>query len=275
VIELILSTAIGLSAAMAMAWAIALKTGQSGWIDATWSFAVGVFGVAAALQPIGDGPAEARQFIVAAMVAVWSLRLGLHIAARTRRGGDDPRYAELRRQWGKDAFPRKLFAFLQVQAAVAFVLVIAVMSAARHAAEGLAAGDWLGIAIFVVALGGEALADRQLSRFAADPANKGKVCDAGVWRYSRHPNYFFEWLAWVAYAPIAIDWSGAYPYGWLVLAGPTLMYWLLVHISGIPPLEAHMLRSRGDRFRAYQATVNAFWPGPRRTGPAAIGRGAT
>jgi steroid 5-alpha reductase family enzyme len=89
---------------------------------------------------------------------------------------------------------------------------------------------------------------------------------------SRHPNYFFEWLGWFAYAviAIAIDLTCSYPWGWLAVAGPVLMYWLLVHASGIPPLEAHMLRSRGDAFRAYQQRVNAFWPGP----PSSVGAAA-
>jgi steroid 5-alpha reductase family enzyme len=270
----IIAIALALSASMAVAWAIALRTGKSGWIDAVWSFAVGVFGVVASLFPLDDGPFGTRQMIVATLAAFWSGRLGLHIAGRTLGVGDDPRYAELKRQWGHDDYPRRLFGFLQIQAAAGFILVISIMSAARNPADELTTGDWIGIVIFFVALCGEALADLQLSRFRADPANKGKVCDSGVWRYSRHPNYFFEWLAWVAYVPIAINWPDFYYWGWVAISGPVLMYWLLVHASGIPPLETHMLRSRGERFRAYQATVNAFWPGPRRTGTAALGRGA-
>ena len=100
---------------------------------------------------------------------------------------------------------------------------------------------------------------------AGDPKNKSKICDVGLWGYSRHPNYFFEWLVWVAFAIIAIAPVGHYPWGWFGLAAPVLMYVLLVHVSGIPPLEAHMLRSRGDAFRLYQARVNAFWPGPPRS----------
>ena len=274
-IVLIIAIVLALSASMAAAWAIALRSGKSGWIDAIWTFAVGVLGVVASLFPLDEIAFGTRQMIVAALAAFWSGRLGLHIAKRTLGGGDDPRYAELRGQWGEDAYRQRLFGFLQIQAAAAFVLVISIMSAARNPADGLRAGDWLGISIFAVALCGEALADRQLSRFRADPANKGKVCDSGLWRYSRHPNYFFEWLAWVAFVPIAVNWAEGYPWGWLALAGPVLMYWLLVHVSGIPPLEAHLLRSRGERFRAHQATVNAFWPGPRRTGAAALGRGAS
>ncbi|QPC93966.1 DUF1295 domain-containing protein [Mesorhizobium sp. INR15] len=254
--------AVALSLAMTGAWAIALRSGKSGWVDATWSLAVGAAGVAASLIPFGAlSQPTTRQMIVAGLAALWSLRLGLHIVARTRKGGDDPRYAQLRKDWAGD-FPRRLFWFLQIQAACAFLLVLAIAAAAHNPAPGLRLGDWLGMAILIVAVGGEALADRQLTGFRADPANKGRVCDVGLWGYSRHPNYFFEWLGWLAYTAIAIDLSGVYPWGWVALCGPAFMYWLLVHVSGIPPLEAHMLQSRGEAFRAYQRRINAFWPGP-------------
>jgi steroid 5-alpha reductase family enzyme len=179
----------------------------------------------------------------------------------------------LRKEW-RDEFQRRLFWFLQIQAAAALILVTTILTAARRPAPDLGFGDLLGVVIFLIAVTGEALADRQLSRFGAAPENEGKVCDVGLWRFSRHPNYFFEWLAWVAYSLIAIDFSGAYPWGWLALAGPILMYWLLVHVSGIPPLEAHMLRSRGDRFRNYQRRVNAFWPAPPKGLPSNTPGGA-
>ena len=128
------------------------------------------------------------------------------------------------------------------------------------AARDLAARGEI-VDLHIAAIAGEATSDAQMRAFKADPRNKGKVCDTGLWSLSRHPNYFFEWLAWLAYIPIGV--SLAYPWGWLAVAGPLLMYWLLVHASGIPPLEAHMLRSRGKAFRDYQQRVNAFWPGPQ------------
>jgi steroid 5-alpha reductase family enzyme len=260
---ILLLTAIALSATMACAWAIAVRSRQSGWVDAIWSFAVGGAGVATSLLPIGDWQQpSARQSMVAVLAALWSLRLGLHIVARTMKGGDDPRYQQLRKEWG-ESFRSRLFWFLQIQAACAFLLVLSITAAAHNPAAGLRLGDWLGIVILAVAIVGEALADRQLTRFLANPANKGRVCDVGLWGLSRHPNYFFEWLGWLAYAAIAVDLTGAYPWGWIALSGPAFMYWLLVHVSGIVPLEAHMLRSRGERFRAYQRRVNAFWPGPQ------------
>lgn len=261
---LLVAIAIALSVVMTGAWLIALRSGQSGWVDAIWSFATGGAGVAMALVPIGgwEQPTS-RQLIVAALAAIWALRLGSHIVGRTIKGGDDPRYAQLRRDWGRD-FGRRLFWFLQIQAASALLLVLTIAIAAHNPAPGLRLGDVLGMAILAVAIGGEAIADHQLTRFRAEHASKGRICDVGLWGYSRHPNYFFEWLGWLAYAAIAIDLTGAYPWGWIALCGPAFMYWLLVHVSGVPPLEAHMLRSRGDAFRDYQRRVNAFWPGPPR-----------
>lgn len=116
----------------------------------------------------------------------------------------------------------------------------------------------------LASIAGEGIADRQLKAFVADPKNKGKVAETGLWAYSRHPNYFFEWLGWFAYLLIAFDAGWNYLWWPLALLAPAMMYWLLVHASGIPPLEEHMLRSRGEKFRAYQERVNAFFPGPRR-----------
>jgi steroid 5-alpha reductase family enzyme len=162
-------------------------------------------------------------------------------------------------EWGADA-SRRLFLFLQAQALAGLVLAAAVALAARNPAPALRLVDGLGVLVFIVALGGAALADEQLRRFKADPAHRGMVCDTGLWGLSRHPNYFFEWLGWMAYPLLALG----YAPGLLAFAAPALMYLLLVHASGIPPLEAHMERSRGAAFAAYRARVNAFFPGPAK-----------
>ena len=256
------SAAVTLALAMTGAWAVQLRTGQSGWIDAIWSFAVGGVGAAGALAPIaGEDRLTARQMLVAVCVLAWSVRLGLHIVRRALRGGDDPRYKALREEWGAN-FVFRLFLFLQVQAVAAFVLVICVLAAARNLAP-LGWGDALGLAILAIAVLGEAAADAQLARFARSPGAKGAVCQIGLWRYSRHPNYFFEWLAWLSYPVIAIGLPADNPRGLIALAGPAMIYWLLVHVSGIPPLETHMLKSRGAAFADYQKRVNAFFPGRR------------
>ena len=125
---------------------------------------------------------------------------------------------------------------------------------------------WTGIAGLVlwgVGIGGESVADAQLSRFRGNPGNRGQVCQDGLWRWSRHPNYFFEWLHWFCYPLLAIggDW------GWVALIGPAFMYWLLAHVSGVPPLEAQMLKSRGEAYAAYQQRVRAFFPFPKGVRP--------
>jgi steroid 5-alpha reductase family enzyme len=200
---------------------------------------------------------------VAVLVALWSLRLGSHIAVRTAGISDDPRYAAFAREWGANS-PRRMFVFLQNQGLGSIPLVFAIFVAARFPSEALRLQDWLGALILLAGIAGEALADAQLKRFRADPANEGRVCDAGLWRWSRHPNYFFQWLGWLAYPVIAlsIDDPLFYPWGWASLLAPVFMYWILVHVTGIPPLEQQMLRSRGERYRDYQSRTSMFFPLP-------------
>jgi steroid 5-alpha reductase family enzyme len=251
----------GLSLAMCAAWLVQRRTRNAGWVDVVWTFALGAAGVVYALAPLPavSGPG-ARQVVVAALVVAWSLRLGWHLFDRTRHGPEDRRYAQFRRDWGA-AYEPRMFGLLQIQAAAAAVLALSMLLAARNPAP-LGAGDLGAFAILGVAIGGAALADAQLERFRRDPANRGRVCASGLWAWSRHPNYFFEWLGWLAYPALAIDLQADYLVGWLALTGPAFMYVLLVHISGIPPLERLMLQTRGDAYRAYQARTSAFFPAP-------------
>ena len=158
-----------------------------------------------------------------------------------------------------------MFFLAQKQALVSIPLALSMVLAAWNPWPDLRLQDALGVLVLIVAIAGEGLADAQLRRFRADPANRNRICDIGLWGWSRHPNYFFEWFGWLAYPLLAIDLGGQYPWGWAALVGPACMYWLLVHVSGIPPLEAHMLERRRDEFRAYQARTNAFFPAPPRT----------
>lgn len=260
-IVLIVALALFLAGAMTLAWWLATRTGNHGWVDTIWSLSTGLAAIAAALVPIDGAGPQLRALVVAGLAAIWAGRLGSHILVRTLKGQDDPRYAALRREWGADA-DRRLFFFLQSQAVAGFILALVALVTARNPQPFGTAWDMVGLGLAAVALGGEALADRQLARFRADPTNKGRICDAGLWGLSRHPNYFFEWLGWLAYPLLAISLSGAWPWGFLALAGPVMMYALLVHVSGIPPTERHMEATRGAAFRAYQRRVNAFWPGP-------------
>jgi steroid 5-alpha reductase family enzyme len=257
----LICVAVALSAGMTLAWLVWRSTRNSGWVDTVWTFSVGAVGVLAAIIPAtGTAANGTRRIMVAAFAAAWALRLGLHIATRTRGITDDPRYAKLLQGWGADA-SQQMFMLLQKQALVSIPLGLAMVLAASNPEPALRLQDWLAVLVMAIAVLGEATADRQLRRFAANPANRGKVCDVGLWRWSRHPNYFFEWFGWLAYPLLAI---GAWPWGWFALAAPACMYWLLVRVSGIPPLEEHMLATRGDAYAAYQARTSAFFPRPPR-----------
>jgi steroid 5-alpha reductase family enzyme len=257
----VIAVSVALSLIMSGAWLAWRSTRNSGWVDATWTFGLGAVGCLGALVPFAA--VGWRQIAVAGLVVLWSLRLGLHIARRTARITDDPRYAKLLQEWGAGA-AWQMFLLLQKQALVSIPLALSIILAARNPAASVRLQDVIAMLVLIVAITGEGIADAQLRAFRADPANRGRVCDAGLWGWSRHPNYFFEWLGWTAYPLFAIDLSGAYPWGWIAIAGPLCMYWLLLHISGIPPLEQHMLERRPEAFRAYQLRTNAFFPAPPR-----------
>jgi steroid 5-alpha reductase family enzyme len=262
-LEALAAIALSLSLLMAGAWMIQQLTGNSGWVDTIWTFSLGLVGAGSALWPVAGSAPNARQWLVAALVGIWSLRLGLHIAVRTKGMTDDPRYAAFAREWGVDS-PRKMFLFLQNQGLGSIPLVFSIFVAAHFPLDLLRPRDYLAALILLSGIAGEALADAQLKRFRKSLANQGRVCDIGLWRWSRHPNYFFEWLGWLAYPVIAL--SVDYPWGWATLLAPAFMYWILVHVTGIPPLEEQMLRSRGERYRDYQSRTSVFFPlPPRRT----------
>lgn len=258
---LIVAVSIALVLAMSAAWVIQRRAANVGWVDVVWSFAMGAAGVVYALAPApGIAWPGPRQLLVGALIAFWSLRLGIYLAERTRRGPEDSRYAQFRREWGAK-FQQRMFWFLQAQAAAAILLALSVLIAARNPAP-LGVADVAAVAVLAAAIGGEGLADAQLRRFRRESHERGGICERGLWRWSRHPNYFFEWLGWLAYPLFALDVRGDYPWGWFALSGAAFMYYLLVHVSGIPPLEQQMLRTRGDAYRAYQARTRAFLPFP-------------
>jgi steroid 5-alpha reductase family enzyme len=252
---------LALSIVMTIAWQIQRSTGHTAWIDVCWTFGTGLVACVGSLIPLQQGATpSARQIVVATLIAIWSLRLGGHLLSRTLKHGDDPRYRDLINQWGTTA-DKRMFWQVQAQAVVALILAVSVAIAAHNPRPQLEFTDVVGAGVLLVGLIGEAVSDWQLRQFRADPANRARICEAGLWKWSRHPNYFFEWFCWLAYPLIAID--GSYPQGWIALLAPACMYWILVYVSGIPPLEQHMLRSRGAQFREVQARTRAFVPFPK------------
>lgn len=242
---------------MMILWVIQQRTRNAGIVDIAWSFGVGI--LAAAFAALGSGT-PVRRLLLAGLALGWSIRLGVHLWTRVFSEEEDGRYAALRKEWGESASNRFFF-FFQLQASwtVAFALPV-LLAAGNESPFGLL--DILGAGIWLLAVTGEAVADRQLAKFRSDPANRGKVCERGLWGWSRHPNYFFEWLHWWAW--VAIGWGA--PLGWLTLAGPLVMLLFLLRVTGIPYTEAQAISSRGELYRDYQQRVSAFIPLPPRKG---------
>jgi steroid 5-alpha reductase family enzyme len=168
---------------------------------------------------------------------------------------EDGRYRAMRTRWAAN-FMVEMFKFFQLQAVSVVFLGAAFLAVSLNPAPALHPFELAGAALWLLALSGEALADAQLAAFKRHPANRGRVCDAGLWRYSRHPNYFFEWLVWVAFFVFALG----SPWGWIGIIGPASILYLLLRVTGIPMNEEQNLRSRGDAYRRYQQTTSAFVP---------------
>jgi steroid 5-alpha reductase family enzyme len=136
------------------------------------------------------------------------------------------------------------------------VLAIPFLAAACNPEPGIGPLEWAAAALWTLAMAGEGTADAQLNRFKSDSSNKGRTCQVGLWRYSRHPNYFFEWLIWMAFALFAL----ASPGGWCGLLSPVLILYFVLRVTGIPATEAQAIRTRGEEYRRYQQTTSAFVP---------------
>jgi len=257
-IEIVLGVLGAMVVVMAAAWAFGLMTRNGGWTDVFWSWGTGVTLAAAALCPAPDGAISPRHWLVAGFMALWGLRLGLYLTPRVASHPEDPRYAAIREKEGKRYAAFMLFVAMP-QALATSLLSFAVILAAR-APGPLGLRDAAAVLVFAAALVGEYISDNQMKAFRTDTANKGQVMDKGLWGWSRHPNYFFQWLGWCAYPVIALD--PARPVTLLSLIAPVVMYLLLRYVSGVPLLEEAMLKTRGEAFRKYQARVSAFFPLP-------------
>lgn len=243
---------------MLLLWLRQRATRNAASVDIAWSFGTGVMGVFFAVVATGwDG----RRWLVAALVALWAFRLGVYLWQRIAREEEDGRYQMMRDRWGSKT-QSYLFAFFQIQATWAVLFALPMFVAASNPTSRFTWLDGVGIAIWVIAILGESVADAQLTRFRANPSNKGAVCRDGLWYYSRHPNYFFEWLHWWAYVAIAL--AGGWAWGWLTLGGPAVMLIFLLKVTGIPPTEAQAVRSRGEAYRQYQRTTSSLFPWPPR-----------
>ena len=241
------------AALMLVLWAWYRRHRNAGIVDVGWSVSLPLMAVL--YSSLADGESW-RRWLIAGMFCAWGGRLAAYLL-RDRVVGreEDRRYADLRAR-RSSVVSLDFFWFFQAQALLAVVLSLPALIAAINREPRIAPLEFAALLLWAVALAGEALADRQLERFKARPSSRGRTCREGLWRYSRHPNYFFEWLIWVAYALFAL----ASPGGALALTGPAVMLYLLFRVTGIPATEAQAIRSKGDDYRQYQATTSVFVP---------------
>lgn len=249
---------LGSALGMAALWAFAMRVRNVGFVDVGWA---GLMALAALFAGVvGEGSPVSRG-LMAMFGSVWGARLCLHLLHRVLNEEEDGRYRALRAQW--NGSPAKFFAFFQLQAVVVALFSLPFLAAASN--PEFRPNGWMAAAVVVwlLSIAGESLADRQLATFRADPGNRGRTCRVGLWAWSRHPNYFFEWLHWSSYVLLSVG-SGLF---WLSLVGPVLMFAFLYRVSGIPWTEAQALRSRGEDYARYQREVSAFFPWPPRRNP--------
>ncbi len=238
---------------MGVLWWIHLEIKNAGIVDFGWALGLALLGALYAYLGWGYGP---RRALVACMALIWGLRLaGLVLFDRVVNKPEDARYKTLREHWKSDV-PLKFFLFFEMQGILDLLLALPFLFMSINVRIGILPLEWVGLGIWTVAVLGESVADFQLKRFKTNPDNKGKTCRVGLWNYSRHPNYFFEWLVWVAYFVAAV----ASPHGGFTLLGPTLMFYFLFKVTGIPATEAQAIKSRGDDYRNYQRTTSSFVP---------------
>lgn len=239
--------------AATLGYIFASKRGLMAIVDIIWT---GGLGLSALAYFIVSDLDSLRSYFVLTIILAWSFRLSYHLFKdRVLGGHEDPRYKSLSEHWGEKA-PIKFYFLFQVQIFFVALFLIPVIIAMESPKPFGNLIDIIGLVIAVLAMIGEAISDRQLAAFRARPSNKQGVCQSGLWRYSRHPNYFFEWLHWFAYTFLALGSSLA----WLSWIGPIAMYLFLRFITGVPYAERSSLKSRGEAYRHYQATTNAFFP---------------
>jgi len=243
---------------MIIVFIISEKIKNAGIVDVFWGLGFSlVAGLYFLLLHISGQGWLPRQILILVMVAVWSLRLAWFLWLRFKRQypEEDGRYASYRKAWG-DKASLGMFGAFQLQAFLLASLTLPFAVAMLDDRSSLAASEIVGVIIWLIAVVGESIADHQLESFKKDPANQGKVCQVGLWSHSRHPNYFFEWLAWMAYLIFVL----ASPGGIYCLYCPVVMYFFLTQVTGVKATEEQSLRTRGDAYRKYQKTTSAFFP---------------
>ncbi len=243
---------------MFLLWLVQVKTLNASFVDLGWT--IGLVICAWVYNYYTDVP-NPHKVLILILVTLWAARLASHLILRLLKDpSEDKRYAKIRSDW-KTHQHMKFFLMFQFQGLLDVTLSWGFLLICLNSSTHYSILEYVAIAVWLIGFIGESISDYQLKTFKSDPQNRGKTCQVGLWHYSRHPNYFFEWLIWVAYFLMAL---GATSYGWTAIILPILMYYFLIYVSGVPLAEAQSLKNRGEEYRRYQETTSMFIPLPKR-----------
>lgn len=236
---------------MSMWFLLSLVKKRNDIADLAWGLGFVLMAWTSFLLGSVQGP---RGLLVGLLVSIWGIRLAWHIHARNKGRTEDYRYAKWREEWGKWFFVRSYLQVYLLQGALLFLIVLPVLLINNSFGTGLNYLDFVGVAVWLVGFIFESVGDLQLSRFIKDPNNKGKLMQSGLWRYTRHPNYFGEVTQWWGIWLIAISATN----GWLGIIGPLTITVLILKVSGIPMLEKKM--AENPEFAEYKRRTRMFVP---------------
>ncbi len=239
-------------------WAYQNYTKDASTADVGWAIGMSVLVGWYAMHLEGNA---VRKMLIFIPLLIWTTRLSSHLLRRIAHDQrEDSRYGQFRQAWGNDA-RRNFFFIYQLQPIFNILLSVPFFIIFLNSDQSIKVIEFIAVMVWTIGILGESIADEQLRRFKIDPANKGKICQKGLWNYSRHPNFFFEWLMWVAYFIFALG----SPYGWWAVIAPTFMLFLLIKVTGIPLMEQRALANKGEAFREYMRTTSFFIPLPKRS----------
>jgi steroid 5-alpha reductase family enzyme len=253
---LLLVGLVAASSVMAALWYVQVRIRDASHVDVAWAALIATAAILYALIADGD---VAHRVLAAALASLWGFRLAGYLYADRIRGKDeDGRYRALRAKWGAGANSR-FFWFFQFQALFVVFFSLPFAFVCLDSDPTISALAWVGVGVWAIGNVGTIVSDRQLARWRANPANNGKTVRTGLWSWSRHPNYFFEWVSWCGVALVATT----APLGWIAWIVPAGLLFLLFRVTGIPATEGQALRSRAD-YAEYQRSTSAFVPLPPR-----------
>jgi steroid 5-alpha reductase family enzyme len=253
--ELMLWSGIAIAISMTVVWFLSLALRDASIVDVFWG--LGFVGIAILGVLVGNG-LESRRVFLMVLIGLWGIRLATYIAIRNHGAGEDPRYVRMRERAGAAFWWVSYLKVFLLQGAIMWIVALPLMGIGGSETPGFpTVTDVIGAGLWAVGLFFEAIGDIQLRRFKADPANSGKVMDSGLWRYTRHPNYFGDAAMWWGIGIIALPVS----WGWATLIGPALMTFFLMKVSGVALLEKS-LQTTKPKYADYVRRTSAFFPRP-------------